>query len=159
MQTLNASEQYLQTTVMTASPAKLRLMLIERGVGLVSMIKDARRKNPDVLVDQWTIRLRDILGELLQGVSRNAGDLAKQVSDLYVFLIQELTLAEQEPGIERIESIGRILEIERETWDQVCQLQVIHGGGQRTSHHLGAPQTATAGSSSASAFPSLNLQG
>ncbi len=144
---------------MTASPAKLRLMLIERGVGLVSMIKDARRKNPDVLVDQWTIRLRDILGGLLQGVSRNAGDLAKQVSDLYVFLIQELTVAEQEPGVERIESIGRILEIERETWDQVCQLQVIHSGGQRTSHHLGAPQTATAGSLSASTFPSLNLQG
>lgn len=159
MQTLNASEQYLQTAVMTASPAKLRLMLIERGVGLVSMIKDARRKNPDVLVDQWTIRLRDILGELLQGVSRNAGDLAKQVSDLYVFLIQELTHAEQEPGIERIESIGHILEIERETWDQVCQLQVIHAGGQRTSHHFGATQPAIAAYTSATAFPSLNLQG
>lgn len=159
MQTLNASEQYLQTTVMTASPAKLRLMLIERGVGLVSMIKEARRKNPDVLVDQWTIRLRDILGELLQGVSRNAGDLALQVSDLYVFLIQELTYAEQEPGIERMESIGRILEIERETWDQVCQLQVIHGGGQRTSPHFGTAQPASSTPSSATSFPSLNLQG
>jgi len=155
MHQLTASEQYLQSTVMTASPAKLRLMLLERGVAVVEAIKDCRRKNPECLVDQWTIRLRDILGELLQGVSRNAGDLARQVSDIYVFLIRELTFAEQEPGLSRIDSIGRILEIERETWSQVCQKHAPHPKAAGSlPHFLAAEQPSTL-----AVAGSLNLQG
>jgi flagellar protein FliS len=123
MHSATANEQYLQTTVLTASPAKLRSLLLDRAVGLIQVISAEREKTPDRLVDQWTLRLRDILGELLSGITRQSGPLAVQVSDLYVFLLQQLTLAEQEPGIERIESIGKILKIEQETWQLVCAEQ------------------------------------
>lgn len=157
MQQLTASEQYLQSTVMTASPAKLRLMLIERGLAVVEAIKETRRKNPDRLVDEWTLRLRDILGELLQGVTRGAGDLARQIADIYVFMISELTFAEQEPGNERLEAIGRILEIERETWTQVCKNQLQDSAAKPNTPHF--PNLGAQSPSAAPAVGSLNLQG
>lgn len=137
MQNSSANEQYLQTMVLTASPAKLRYLLLERAYALTETIKENRMRNPDRLVDEKTVTLRDILGELLAGVKRGDDQLAITVSDLYVFLLQELTYAEQEPGTDRIDTIGHILEIERETWRQVCETQskrsvpapVMSGGG------------------------------
>lgn len=117
----NANEQYLQTMVLTASPAKLRHLLLERAVTLTELIQENRLRRPDNLVDERTVTLRDILGELLSGVKRSTDSLSGTVADLYVFLLQELTLAEREPGLERIASIGHILEIEQETWKQVCE--------------------------------------
>jgi len=119
----SATEKYLQTMVLTASPAKLRYLLLERAVALAETIKENRMRNPERLVDEKTVTLRDILGELLAGVKRSDEKLAITVSDLYIFLIQELTYAEQEPGTDRIDTITHILEIERETWRQVCESQ------------------------------------
>lgn len=36
---VNGGEQYLESVVRTASPAKLRLMLIERGVGVCESLE------------------------------------------------------------------------------------------------------------------------
>ena len=110
--------------VFTASPARLRFMLLERAVSIVGAIKENRMRNPDILVDERTITLRDILGELLSGVSKSTDKLALQVADIYVFMIQELTFAEGEPGLERLNNISMILDIELETWRQVCDAQL-----------------------------------
>jgi flagellar protein FliS len=123
MQPHSANEKYLRSTVLTATPARLRFLLLERAISLVSLVKESRTRNPQQLVDERTITLRDILGELLGGVSRNNDDLGKQVADIYVFLLQELTYAEIEPGLERLNNIEMILEIELETWRQVCETQ------------------------------------
>jgi flagellar protein FliS len=119
----SANEHYLQLMVLTATPAKLRFLLLERAVMVTEAIKENRMRKPEGLVDEKTLTLRDILGELLAGVKRGGTELSDTVADLYVFLLQELTFAEQEPGIERIDSIGHILEIEKETWQQVCGSQ------------------------------------
>ena len=124
MRSTSANDKYLQSTVFTASPARLRFMLLERAVSLVEIIQEERTRNPESLVNERTITLRDILGELLNGVGKAQDQLAQQVADIYVFMIQELTFAECEPGLDRIKSIGMILEIELETWRQVCDAQV-----------------------------------
>ncbi len=99
-------------------------MLLDRSVAVADRLLEVRQQATARLTDEWTLSLRDLLGELLSGVSRNSGELAARVADLYVFLLQELTRAEQEPGTERIEAIGRILRIEQETWRQVCENQL-----------------------------------
>ncbi len=150
MHSATANEQYLQTTVLTASPAKLRSLLLDRAVGLTQVIRVEREKNPERLVDQWTLRLRDILGELLSGITRQSGPLAVQVSDLYVFLLQQLTLAEQEPGTARIDSIGKILKIEQETWQLVC--------AEQATQQQATQQQASETSKPRSAVPVPNFQ-
>ena len=84
-----ATEQYLRTMVLTATPAKLRFLLLERAIALVEAIKEERMRCAEKLVDEKTITLRDILGELLSGVKRSEDRLSQSVSDLYVFLLQE----------------------------------------------------------------------
>lgn len=149
----SANEHYLQNTVLSASPARLRLMLLDRSVGLVEMILDHRRRDSSRLTDERTLLLRDILGELLAGIGRDSNELTVRIADLYVFLLQELTRAEQEPGLDRIESIGRILRIEQETWRQVCEAAAkrqVPVPAVRPPHVGGAP-------ASVSLAGSLNL--
>lgn len=142
----SANDQYLQNSVLSASPARLRLMLLDRSVGLVEAILDYRRRDSETLTDERTLLLRDILGELLSGISRDSNDLTVRIADLYVFLLQELTRAEQEPGLERIASIGSILRIEQETWRQVCEAAAkrqIAIPAVRPPHVSGSPANAS----------------
>ena len=123
MHTQSANDHYLGNAVLSASPAKLRFMLLERALIVVRMISEERTQNPERIVTERTITLRDILGELLSGVRKSDNEVAQTVADLYIFLLQELTAAEQNQGTDRIEGIGRVLEIEKETWAQVCEMQ------------------------------------
>ena len=45
-ESVSGGEQYLDSVVRTASPAKLRLMLIERAVGVSESLECAWRENP-----------------------------------------------------------------------------------------------------------------
>lgn len=121
MQRSDNSNQYLAQSVLNASPARLRLMLIERGIQLASSLAamPVESLDPVAFTDQ-TLRLRDILGELLSGVSIGETEVAKKVSDLYVFLLQHLTAAEQDHDPVAWQEITTVLEIERETWQLAC---------------------------------------
>ncbi len=121
MQRSHNSQQYLAQSVLNASPARLRLMLIERGVQLATSLAamPTTGLDPVAFTDQ-TLRLRDILGELLSGVAVGETEVAKKVSDLYVFLLQHLTAAEQQHDPTSWQEIATVLEIERETWQLAC---------------------------------------
>ncbi|QEG39710.1 flagellar export chaperone FliS [Roseimaritima ulvae] len=121
MTSAHNSEQYLAQSVLNASPARLRLMLIERGLQLASSLAAMPPESLDpVAFSDQTLRLRDILGELLSGVAVGETEVAKQVSDLYVFLLQHLTAAEQQHDPVSWREIATVLEIERETWQLAC---------------------------------------
>jgi flagellar protein FliS len=138
--------KYLETAVRTASPAKLRLMLLERAVGLCQAIaKRWREKQPELGYDEQTITLRDILTELLAGVGKSDLPVALQVADLYVFLTKHLTSAEMMRDVTMIEEIQIVLETEVETWRIVCETatQQTHRQTTTTTPHA----------------TSLNLQG
>jgi flagellar secretion chaperone FliS len=137
--------RYLETAVRTASPAKLRLMLIERAVGLCHVISQRwREKMPDLGYDEQTLHLRDILTELLSGIGKSDLPVALQVADLYVFLSKHLTSAEMMRDVTMIDEIRIVLETEAETWRIVCETATQH-------NHRRDPGTPHA--------TSLNLQG
>jgi flagellar secretion chaperone FliS len=109
--------RYLENTIRTAPPAKLRLMLIERAVGLCESISARwRLLTPEMGCDEQTLHLRDILTELLAGVGRSDLPVALAVSDLYVFLSKHLTDAEMMRDVTMIDEIGLVLQTEAETW-------------------------------------------
>ena len=126
--------QYLETAVRTASPAKLRLMLLERAVGLCQVIaRRWREKQPEFGYDEQTITLRDILTELLAGVGKSELPVALQVADLYVFLTKHLTSAEMMRDVTMIEEIQIVLETEAETWRIVCETATQNAHRQATA--------------------------
>lgn len=113
---------YLEQEVFSASPAKLRWLLINKGVQLTRIIEQLwQDKNPGA--GQYTVWLRDVLNELLAAV-HSQDILAKKITDLYIFMAQLLTTAEQKQSLEEIRQLRSLLEIEAETWQMVQQAQV-----------------------------------
>lgn len=112
---------YLEQEVFSASPAKLRWLLINKGLQLTRMIEALWEQN-DTGAGQYTVWLRDVLNELLSAV-HGQDALAKKVSDLYIFMAKLLTSAEQKNSLDEIRQLRSLLEIEAETWQMVQQAQ------------------------------------
>ena len=111
---------YLEQEVLSASPAKLRWLLIDKCVKLTQVTAQLWKSNEFAVADQWSLRLRDILNELLSGVHGN-DPLARQVADLYVFQIKLLTEAELTRDLKKLGQLQGLLETEAETWRLVQQ--------------------------------------
>ena len=112
---------YLEQEVFSASPAKLRWLLINKGIQLTRIIEQLWQDQSPAAA-QYTPWLRDVLNELLAAV-HGQDVLAKKVADLYVFMAKLLTTAEQTQNVAEIQQLRALLEIEAETWQLVHQAQ------------------------------------
>lgn len=143
-------QRYLEAAVRTTSPARLRLMLIERAVEVTQRLAAKWRSGEDLGVNELSMKLLDLLTELLEGVRGGATEqerrLCRQVADLYVFLTQHLLRAEQTSCPTTIDEIRMVLETEAETWRMVCVQEV-----SRPTAVADEPATAPSGR--------LNLEG
>jgi flagellin-specific chaperone FliS len=114
---------YLQQEVLTASPIRLRWMLITRAKELCEGVEALWRDGQVALGNQWSIRIRDILGELLSGVAKGNPASAK-VADFYLFLLKMLSEVEQTRDLDRLASLRDLLAYEAETWQLLLQKPV-----------------------------------
>lgn len=119
-----STNHYLEATVKSASPARLRLMLLERSVDVAARLSHAWKTGESRGSNEHSIRLLDLLTELLAGVqggvTKAEQALCDQVADLYVFLSQHLVAAEADSDSQAIDEIKLVLETEAETWRAVC---------------------------------------
>ncbi len=107
---------YLQQEVLSASPVRLRWMLVKRAEELCEVVRRMWSDGQDAQAGQWIIRVRDILGELLDGVQDNTNPVGRRVADFYVFLLQLLADVEQAHDVEQMATLRDLLSIEAETW-------------------------------------------
>ena len=115
----NARDEYLENAVRSASPARVRLMLIDRAIEVSGSLSGKYRKGVQG-ANEHSIHLLDLLGELLGGVANYDNALCSQVADLYVFMCQELVRAEATSDPTKVDAIQDILRIDAETWRAVC---------------------------------------
>ncbi len=124
MSTATTSNQYLEATVLSASPARLRLMLLERSTETAAMLSASWRSKETKGSNEHSVRLLDLLTELLSGVkggkSKQEQEICSRVADLYVFLAKHLVTAEAYSDFGAIDEIKLVLEAETETWRAVC---------------------------------------
>ncbi len=114
----SSANPYLEQEVLTASPAKLRWLLLQKSLNLTQITIELWKSGDFKGSQQWTVWLRDVLNELLCGV-HGTDDLAKQVTDLYIFMLTLLTEAELQSNVTKLQELKGLLEIEAETWMQV----------------------------------------
>ena len=112
---------YLEAAVQTATPQKLRLMLIDGAIRFATRAKQqwCRPISYEVLEDLR--RCQQIVAELYSSVRRDENDVAQKTADLYLFLYREVLAAPADTDTTRLDGVLRVLEIERETWRQVCE--------------------------------------
>ena len=62
------------------------------------------------------------MSELLSGINPGASEVSRQVYELYRFLFDRVTVAYRDDKVDRLGEILPVLNTERETWLQVCEL-------------------------------------
>ena len=117
----SAREAYVETQILTATPQRLRLMLVEGALRKVRAAQEAWREG-NVLSGLEAIgQCRDIVAELIAGIQPEQAPIAKQVLGVYMFVYSTLVEAQFARDQGRLADIIRVLDEERVTWQEVCQ--------------------------------------
>jgi flagellar protein FliS len=116
-----ARDEYLTTEVMTAPPQKLQLMLIEGAIRFGQQTRDFWCDNRNEEAWEALVRCRRIVTEIMCNVKPEMGDLARNVRSIYAYLFRLLTEAHRDKSDQKLADALRILEIERDTWQAVCE--------------------------------------
>ncbi len=131
------NSQYLESRVLTAPPQRLHLMLLEGALRFGRKAEEALQRSEAIAAAPPLLRVVDIVGELLAGVRENKEPLNQQIADLYWFIFRRVSEAKINSDIKALADALRLLEIERQTWQMVCEK---FGGG--TSSTTGPRPTA-----------------
>jgi len=123
---------YLETQVTTATPQRLRLMLIDAAIRWAHVTVEHWRSGRQAEALEPLIRCREIISELLAGVKQDGSPLSNQVLGLYSFLFNALTAAQHSHSAAAVEAAIRVLEEERTTWSLLCEQLVDAPAAPRT---------------------------
>ncbi|MCU0962248.1 MAG: flagellar protein FliS [Pirellulaceae bacterium] len=115
-------DTYLESQVRTATPQRLRLMLIDGALRFarqaLALWDDPQQR---VVCREALGRCRDIVHELYATIRADECPAGKTVKAVYLFLYQQLAAASLHHHGQKVQDAIRVLEEERETWRQVCQ--------------------------------------
>lgn len=112
---------YLESQVLTATPQKLRLMLIEAAIGAGRQAINCWEEQLDNQANIALIRCREIVAELLAAVKPDDSELTRNVAGIYTFLFKTLAEAQLNRDRTKVDEAINVLEIERDTWREVCE--------------------------------------
>ncbi len=116
------SESYLVNEVLTATPEKLQLILVEAAIRAAERAKHYWQTDEDEKACESLVRAQDITGELLAGLNHEVDPpLARRVASIYAFVLQRLVEASLQRNPKALDDALRVLKIERDTWQQLCQ--------------------------------------
>lgn len=113
---------YLATRVRTASPAHLHLMLVEGALRLLAQADQALLRSDETSANAAIMRALEIVEELLAGVRHSDDEINVKLAQLYHFVYVQVTRAYVNSDREMIAEAVRILDFQRETWRQACEL-------------------------------------
>lgn len=118
---MNARASYWETQILTASPQKLRLMLIEGAIRTARHVLEYWEENRQDDAFNAMMRCQNIVFELLTTINKNGSELNRRIASVYVFLYRSLVEAQMTRDAKRVSEVIRVLEEERETWQLVCE--------------------------------------
>jgi len=120
--TNDAANPYLRTKVLTASPAELRLMLLDGAIRFCRQGRDGlAEKDPEKSFEGLS-QAKAIIMELINALDPEVDpDLCGKLSSLYTFMYTRLLEANLEKSPEMVDEVTRLLEYERDTWSMVVE--------------------------------------
>lgn len=116
-----ASRAYTESSVLTAPPERLVVMLYD-GAGrfLARAAAAIRAADPGATGDALG-RAQAILHELLSTLDPSAGEIADQLGSIYLFCERTLVEAQLERDPEKVEQVAGLLAELRGAWAQVAE--------------------------------------
>ncbi|MHB8969663.1 MAG: flagellar export chaperone FliS [Pirellulaceae bacterium] len=119
----SAHDTYFETQVLTATPQRLRLMLIDGALRFARQAIECWEDEAN-RVSRYTAlaRCHDIVVELYSTIKTDELPVARQVKAIYEFLIREMALASMATDSQPVRNVVKVLEEERMTWQQLCEM-------------------------------------
>lgn len=115
-------DRYLENQVMTASPQRLHLMVVDGAV------RHANRALEAIETSNWeTMHLElntalDFVAEIIGGLDETqAPELVRSLKGLFAFVIRNLMYADMERSAQRLQDAISILKSHRETWLELLE--------------------------------------
>jgi flagellar protein FliS len=134
-----ARDAYLTTQVMTATPQKLQLLLIDAALRSAQLgQRHWAEGNDDAACDSLAHAI-EVVAEMMASVGSAQGEISRRLSSIYIYLFRCLTDAQLLHNEQRLADAIRVLMIERETWSLVCEK---FGATQATPASTAATPTA-----------------
>lgn len=116
------ADTYLANDVFTAPPQKLQLMLLDAALRQIARVKREWQAGEEGKACMSLLHAQQIVEQLMSGVNREASpELADRVLSLYSFVARRLMEAGSDRDEKKLDDATHILEIDRETWRQVCE--------------------------------------
>ena len=116
----SAREKYLETQLMTATPQKLRLLLIEGALRFARKTLEQWEAGDKEPAYDSLLRCRRIVTELWGSIRPEQTAAARKIADVYLYLFRTLTEALMHSDADKLRDVIRVLEIDRDTWQEVC---------------------------------------
>jgi flagellin-specific chaperone FliS len=110
-------DAFLKQEVESASPARLRWLLLRKAVSLTEGIEHLLAEGRKNEVSQWWLRIQEILVELLDGVTDRSNPAAEATADLYVFLLKTSRELLTHYQAKLAKDFLEILKMEQQTWE------------------------------------------
>jgi flagellar protein FliS len=113
----NNANQYKQTAIKTANRGQLLIMLYEAAIQSVKRAAVAIDKKDLNAKGNFIGKAHDIVNELMNTLNFEVGgNLAKDLENLYAFMIQQLIKANIENSKEALTSVQKLLETLLSAW-------------------------------------------
>ncbi|MDZ4657696.1 MAG: flagellar export chaperone FliS [Bythopirellula sp.] len=144
----NTNSQYLESKVFTASQPRLHLMLIEGALRHCRFAQQASSQGCTDELQTALIKALDIVEELVNSVTRQAGEISQKLEEQYAFLFRELAACGLTGNLDKLDTCIKLLDFERETWKLVCDRTEMPTVNRATvvAPHFRADTTSSSGS-------------
>lgn len=114
--------QYQKTAVTTASNEKILLMLYEGAIRFIKLAIDATNKNNIADKGRYISKATAIISELMATLDFKAGgELAADLENLYVFMIDKLIEGNIENKVEHFKSVEQLMTTLYVAWKDVIE--------------------------------------
>lgn len=138
-----ASDNYLVDQVMTATPQKLHLMLIDAAIREVHLAKKHWQDQDNKQAEKCILHAQRIITGLIGGIDFEVkSELVGKVAGVYLFICNTLTRAFVDNDENKLDEALRVLTIERDTWQKVCEKLAASSGDQSPPQTRRAPLAA-----------------
>ena len=117
----NPYSAYRQTSVATATPEKLLLMLYDGAIRFLRQARLAMEQQDLEATNKWLGKLQDIFVELNTSLDLDQGEIALNLRKLYEFYQSEVIIANVEKNVDRLQPVEEFLKLFREMWAEAAK--------------------------------------
>ena len=118
---MNSPNPYLATEVQTATPQRLRKMLLDAAVRFAGQANEHYQNDKEVEAHEALDRCSLIVEELLRNIQGD-DEVLQRMKGIYAFLLTKISDIRGAWSVESMKDVIEVLEMERETWRQLCEI-------------------------------------